>query len=361
MDTETPLVRGNGKSLGILAAVAVVFLLYFGAPFFIPLFISVLIAYALSPVVSAVQKALRSRVVAAALVVLSILGLFGIAAWAWADDVQRLWEEAPTAAKSLSKSLQKYVRPGPLTEVKKAAVELENVATTGKTTTPPAPAAPPATSQLSVVDVAVKGGKGLATAATQVISVLFLVFFMLASGDLFKKKLLRIAAERNKRRFTAQVLEEIDAQVRRYLLVLLVSNVLVGIGTWLTFTLLGMKYAPLWGVGAAIIHTVPYFGPAIIAAFSLVGAFIQFGEWSRAFVVAGASIGVAALVGQLFATWLASKQTEMNTTATFVGLLFFGWIWGLWGVLLAIPIIAITKTICDANEDWKPVAELLGR
>ena len=354
------VVRGN-TSLAIVAAVAVVFLLYWGAPFFIPLFISLLIAYALSPVVSTMQKAVRSRVVAAALVVLAILGLMGLAAWAWADDVERLWQEAPGAAKTLSRSLQKYVKPGPLTEVKKAAVELESVAATGKTTPPPAPPAPPASAQLSVVDVAVKGGKGLVTAATQAISVLFLVFFMLASGDLFKKKVIAIAAARNKKRFTMQVLEEIDAQVRRYLLVLLVSNVLVGIGTWLAFTLLGVKYAGLWGVAAAIIHTVPYFGPAIIAAFSLVGAFVQFGEWSRALIVSGASIGVAALVGQLFATWLASRQTEMNTTATFVGLLFFGWIWGLWGVLLAIPIIAIVKTICDANEDWKPVAELLGR
>jgi predicted PurR-regulated permease PerM len=125
---------------------------------------------------------------------------------------------------------------------------------------------------------------------------------MLASGDLFKKKVLAIAAERNKKRFTAGVLEEIDAQIRRYLLVLLVSNVLVGLGTWLAFTLLGMHYAGLWGVCAAIIHTVPYFGPAIIAAFSLVGAFVQFEEWSRALIVAGASVGVAALVGQLFAT-----------------------------------------------------------
>ncbi len=51
----------------------------------------------------------------------------------------------------------------------------------------------------------------------------------------------------------------------------------------------------------------------------------------------------------------------MNTTATFVGLLFFGWIWGLWGLLLGIPILGMVKAICDHNEDWKPVAELLGR
>jgi len=355
------MVRGN-RSLVVLAAVAVVFLLYFGAPFFIPLLVSLFIAYALSPVVSMVEKAVRFRVLAAAIVVLSIVGLFGLAAWAWADDVQRLWQEAPDAAKTLSRSLQKYVKPGPLNEVKKAAVELENVAQTGKTTPPPAAPPPPsATSQVSFFDVVWKSGKGLGMAATQAVSVLFLVFFMLSSGDLFKKKVLSIAAERNKKRFTMQVLEDIDAQIRRYLLVLAVSNVLVGIGTWLAFWALGMNYAGLWGAVAAVLHTAPYFGPALIGAFSLIGAFVQFGEWSKALLVAGSSIAVAAVVGQLFATWLASRQTEMNTTATFIGLLFFGWIWGLWGVLLAIPLLAIVKTVCDANEDWKPVAELLGR
>jgi len=88
---------------------------------------------------------------------------------------------------------------------------------------------------------------------------------------------------------------------------------------------------------------------------------VQFGEWPRALMVSGASIGVAALVGQLFATWLASRQTEMNTTKTFIGLLFFAWIWGLWGVLLAIPLLAIVKTVCDHNDEWKPVAELLSK
>ena len=228
------MVRGN-RSLVVLAAIAVVFLLYFGAPFFIPLLVSLFIAYALSPVVSIVEKAVRFRVLAAAIVVLSILGLFGVAAWAWADDVQRLWQEAPDAAKTLSRSLQKYVKPGPLNEVKKAATELENVAQTGKAN--PVVATPPVaqSAQLSMVDVAIKGGKGLGMAATQIVAVLFLVFFMLASGDLFKKKLLAIAAERNKRRFTLQILEQVDAQIRRYLLVLLIANVLVGIGTWLAF------------------------------------------------------------------------------------------------------------------------------
>ena len=141
----------------------------------------------------------------------------------------------------------------------------------------------------------------------------------------------------------------------------LVSNLLVGLGTWLAFSLLGVHYPGLWGVAAFVLHTAPYFGPAIIAAGSLVGAFLQFGEWPQAFAVGGASILVASLVGSVFQTWLASRQSRMNTTATFIGLLFFGWIWGLWGILVGIPLLAIVKTICDHREEWKPVGELLSR
>ena len=360
------------RSLVVLATVAVVFLLYWGEPFFVPLFLSLLIANALTPVVNALTLIVRWRAIAAALVVFTGMGLIGLAAWAWADDVQVLWEELPNATKVLSKSLQAMVRKpgGQITEMKKAAADLESVAQTGKTAPPPSPAqaqaqaqaqAVSSASQVSLLQVIWTGWKGVMAAGGQVMVVLFLVFFMLASGDLFKRKVLIIAAERNKARFTMQVLEEIDAQVRRYLMVLLVANVLVGIGTWLVFSMLGVKYAGLWGLVAGVLHTAPYFGPAVIAAGSLVAAFVQFEQWPRALLVAGGSILVATLVGQVWATWLASRQARMNTTATFIGLLFFAWLWGFWGILLGIPIIAIVKTICDHNEDWKPVAELLGR
>jgi predicted PurR-regulated permease PerM len=354
------MVRAS-RPLVVLAAIAVIFLLYWGEPFFVPLFISLLISYALSPLVNALTLVVRLRSIAAGLVVCALLGLVGLAVWTWSDDAQALWDEAPVAAKTISRSLQKYVKPaGTITEMKKAAAELENVAATGKTTAPPAPPQQSSASQVSFWQVLWVGWKGAMIAAGQLMVVVFLVFFMLASGDLFKRKALAIAAERNKKRFTLQMLEEIDAQVRRYLAVLLVSNVLVGVGTWLAFVLLGVKYAGLWGLIAGVMHTAPYFGPGLIAGGSLVAGFVQFNDWPRAFVVSGASIVVATLVGSLFTTWLASRQTRMNTTASFMGLLFFGWIWGFWGILLGIPLIAIVKTICDHNEDWKPLAELLG-
>jgi predicted PurR-regulated permease PerM len=355
--------RYSRGSLVVLAVVAGIFLLQWGAPFFIPLFVALLISYALAPVTDVITRFVRWRVLAATLVVSALVGLIGAAAWAWSDDAAALWQRVPEATKQISASLKRVAQQpsSPVAEVKKAAAEIEAIAQTGK---PPskAPPAAPTPSPISFWQLVWEGGKGVGVAITQAMAVLFLVFFMLASGDTFKRKLVRAFGDTlSQKKVTVQTIDEIEDQVRRYLVVLLLSNVLVGVGTWLVFSMLGVEYPELWGVSAAVLHTAPYFGPTVIAIGALVGGFLQFQDWSRAFLVSGASIAVATLVGSVFATWLSAKQTRMNTTATFVGLLFFGWLWGLWGVLLGIPLLAIVKAICERTEGAYVVAELLSR
>ncbi len=357
--------QGHGeRAVGVIAAIAVVYLLHWGAPFFIPLLVALLISYALAPLVDVLTRLVRWRVLSATLVVGSLVGLLGAAAWGWSDDVRDLWEQVPAAAKSISGSLKKMAAqqpPSPVAEVKKAAAEIESIAQTGKAA-PPAPPPAAAASTISFWGLVWAGGKGVAIVVSQALAVMFLVFFMLASGDLFKRKIVKIAGNTlTEKKITVEMIDQIDLQIRRYLMVVLISNVLVGVGTWFAFRMLGVNYAELWGVASAVLHTAPYFGPALIAAIAFIAGFLQFQDWSQALMVSGVSIVVATLVGSVFATWLASRQTEMNTTATFIGLLFFGWIWGLWGVLLAIPVLAIVKTICDTKEEWKPVSELLSK
>ncbi|HUP28617.1 MAG TPA: AI-2E family transporter [Usitatibacter sp.] len=352
---------GNG-ALVMLAVIAGIGVLYVGAPFFIPLFVALLIAFALTPVTDQLTRLVRYRAAAAGLVVAGVLALMGLGGWAWSDDAVALWERVPEAAKKIATSLKRSsqkVNSSPVAEVKKAAAEIESLAQTGKSPPPTTAAtAPPSVSFWGMVSAV---GKNAVVVMSQVISVVFLVFFMLASGDMFKRKLVRMFGDTlSEKKITVQTIDEIDNQIRRYLAVVVISNLLVGLGTWIAFRMMGVSYAELWGVAAGVIHTAPYFGPAIIAGGSLIGAFLQFGEWPKAFAVSGVSILVATLVGSVFATWLSARQTKMNTTATFVGLLFFGWIWGLWGILLAIPILAIVKTICERSEAWHPVAELLG-
>jgi predicted PurR-regulated permease PerM len=352
------------NALILIAFVVGIALLYFGAPFFVPLFMAVMIAYALSPVTDLITRVVRWRVVSAGIVVAGVLALVGTAAWAWSDDAAALWQRVPEAAKTITESFKKAARgptTSPVAEVKKAVAEIESLAQTGKSA--PAVAAPaPPPPALSFWNLVWTGGKGVLVAVTQVVSVVFLVFFMLASGDLFKRKLVRIFGDTlSEKKVTVQTIDEIDGQIRRYLGVLVISNVMVGVGTWIVFRVAGVSYPELWGVAAGVIHTAPYFGPAVIAVSSLVAAFLQFHSWPHAFMIAGLSVLVATLVGSVFATWLSARQTRMNTTATFVGLLFFGWIWGLWGILLGIPLLAIVKTICERTESCQDVAELLMR
>jgi len=348
-------------SLVMLAFVAGIALLYFGAPFFIPFFLAVLIAYALSPLVDLLTRVVRWRVLSASLVMGALLALIGVAGWAWSDDAAALWQRVPEAARSISSSLKKASQKpaSPVAQVKQAAAEIESIAQAPPKGAPPTVAAPAPTPFWTMVWA---GGRSAVEAVASVVAVLFLVFFMLASGDLFKRKLVRMFGDTlSEKKITVQMIDEIDGQIRRYLVVMLVANLLVGFGTWIAFRIMGVNYAELWGLAAGVIHTAPYFGPAIIAVGSLVAGFMQFGTWSHAFLVAGVSILVATLVGSVFATWLSARQTQMNTTSTFVGLLFFGWIWGLWGILLAIPLLAIVKAVCERHESWHPVAELLRR
>ena len=355
-------VLGRG-ALIVLAGIGAIMFLSWGAPFFIPLFVALLIAYALAPITDVVERLVKWRVVAATVVVSATVGLVGAGMWTWSDDFALLWQRLPEITRSVADSLKKVAQQpvSPVAEVKKAAAEIESIAQTGKL--PPRSTPQPTTATTaSFWHLVWEGGKGAATVAAQVMAVLFLVFFMLASGDLFKRKLVRILGETlTEKKITVQMIDEIDQQVKRYLVVMMIANLMVGFGTWIAFRIMGVQYAELWGAAAGILHTAPYFGPAIIAIASLIAAFVQFHDWPRAFMVAGVSIGVATIVGSVFATWLSARQTRMNTTATFVGLLFFGWIWGLWGILLAIPLLAIVKTICERYEAWQPVAELLGR
>jgi predicted PurR-regulated permease PerM len=150
-------------------------------------------------------------------------------------------------------------------------------------------------------------------------------------------------------------------QIQRYLLSMLVSNALVGVGTWLAFGALGMEQAGVWGVIAGVLHFVPYLGPASVAFAGGMAGFVQFGSLLHALAIAGASLLIAIAVGLGFATWLQSRFAGVNAAVLFIALLFFGWLWGVWGLLLGGPLVAIAKVICDRVESLKPLGELLGR
>ena len=192
------------------------------------------------------------------------------------------------------------------------------------------------------------------------VMLLLLVLFLLLSGDTFKRKLMRISGPSlSERKITIAILDDIDRAIQNYVLTLLVANILLGLLTWVAFSWIGLDNAGAWAVAAGVLHFIPYLGPALTALATGMAAFMQFESVSMAVLVSFSSLAIATLVGVVLVTWMSGKLTKMNTTAVFVALLFWGWLWGVWGLLFAIPIMGMLKVFAERIEDLQPLAELL--
>lgn len=195
----------------------------------------------------------------------------------------------------------------------------------------------------------------------QAVMVLFLVFFFLLGGNMFKRKLVRLAGPTlSRKKITVHILDDINDSIQKYMFMLLVTNVSVGLLTWFALHLIGLENAGAWAVSAGLLHVIPYAGPGLTAAVLGMAAFMQFDSLSMGLLAAGASLAIATFVGTFVTTWMTGKFAKMNTAAVFVSLLFWSWLWGVWGLLLGIPIIVIIKVVSQHVEQLHPVAELLG-
>ena len=354
-------------SLALLTVLAVIFVLHWARAVFIPLMLGVMISYAFSPPVNLMEKWRIPRAIGAAVLLLSIVGGTGSLVYSLSDDAAKLIETLPDAAQKIRLAMLKErgTSEGMMENVQKTATKLEQAASETGT---PVPAAPRGVTRvqiekpkLNVKEYLWMGTKGTVWFAGQLTMVLFLSYFMLVSGDTFRRKLVKITGPAlSKKKITLQVLNEITDQIQRYLLVQIFSSILVGVATWLAFLWIGLEHAAIWGIAAGVFNAVPYLGPVIITGGTALVAFLQFGTIGMALLVSGISLVITSLEGYLLLPWLTGRASRMSPVVVFVSVLFWGWLWGVWGLLLGVPIIMIIKAVCDRVEDLKPIGELLG-
>lgn len=362
-----PLVPGvvhMGAAVGVMTVIAFVAALYFARAFFVPLLIGILASYALRPLVGWLKGWHVPRAVGAAMVLAALLGGLCWIGISLSGDAAAMVETLPEAARKLRQGLSasRTSAPTALQNLKEAAKEIEGAAAdAGSKPGARAVAVRPSEPTAWVSDYAVEQTRLLMTIVAQTPIIVLLTYFLLASGTHFRRKLVRlVGGSLSRRKDAVHILDEIDAQVQRYLLAVLLSNVLLGIGTWLAFEALGMAQAGVWGVAAGVLHFIPYLGPGLIALASGTAGFLESGSMFYAVSVAGASLLVSAAIGFVFMTWLQSRFARVNVAVLFIALLFFGWLWGVWGLLLGAPLVAIVKVVCDRIEPLKPAGELLG-
>jgi predicted PurR-regulated permease PerM len=279
------------------------------------------------------------------------------------EDIAKVVADLPDGARRLSAAIRPNGQPSTLDSLRKATTAIDKTAAeaAGVTT------APRGVMRVQVEGPAFRasdflwsGSMGLALLAGQLVMVSFLAYFLLLADDLFKRKLVKHASSTLAgKKITVSALEAIGSQIEQFMLVQIFTSVLVGVATALALWWLGLQSAAVWGLAAGVFNSIPYFGPFIVTAGLAVVAFLQFGTFGATALISGVALLITSLEGWVLTPALMGRTAQMNRVAVFAGLLFWSWMWGIWGTLLAVPMMMVVKVICDHVDDFQPVADFL--
>jgi len=295
---------------------------------------------------------------------LVMVGATGRTDYALSDDATQFVESLPGAAQKIRQAARasRHQPATAMDKVQKAATQHEQAAK--ETSSGPPAAAPGVTrvqierAQFNLKDYLWTSMPGAVAVIGQATVVLFLTFFLLAAGDTFRRKMVKLAGPTlTRKKVTVQALDEISAQIRRYLMVQVLIGAMVGVATWLAYLAIGVEHAAVWGLQAFALNFVPYLGSIVVAGGSALIGFVQFGSVEMALLVAGVALLIHTISGYLLTPWLTSRTSRLDAVTVFVGVLAFGWLWGL---VLGVPILMMVKTVCDRVDELKPLSELLG-
>jgi predicted PurR-regulated permease PerM len=367
VDVDAPVGIRN-LPLAVLAVIAAVLLLQYASSVFIPIVIAILISYALSPLVTSLQKHGVPLAAGAAIVLMLLLGLLGVGTYTLTGQVGEIIDQVPTAAHRLRDRFDKRtLTKGTVVEkVQRAAQEVDKTAAAAT----PGTTAP---QQRGVTQVEIvqqpfslssylwSGSMTVLNFAGQFVLVVFLVYFFLVTGDLYKRKLVKIAGPTfSQKKLTVQILDEINRQIESFMKVQVLTSAIVAAATAVSLWWFGLNQYIVWGLLAGIFNSIPYLGPVIVTGGLGLVAFMQFDSIPKTITICGVAFLITSLEGFLLTPALMSRAARINSAAIFTGLLFWSWVWGVWGTVLAVPMLMMIKAVCDHIEDLQPIGELLG-
>ena len=361
---ETPSFLGRNPPITILAIAAVILLLRYMQDVLIPFVLAGLLFYALDPLVDRLQRWRLPRALGAGVALMLVLGSVGTLAYSLTDNLIAVANDLPAAAQQLRARVRAFRdEPGAMDKLQQAATELDRTAAEAAGT----PESPDGVVRVqieeptfSVSEYVRWGPVGAASLVSGAIMVLFLAYFLLLTDDLFKRKFVELGPTLTRKKLTVEVLNQIAKQIESFLLVQIFTSTAVGVATWLALWWLGLENAAVWGLFAGLFNSIPYFGPLIVTAGLTAVAYVQFGTEAMALTVAAVALLITTVEGWLLTPMLMSRVAQINPVIIFASLLFWSWLWGIYGMLLAVPIMMAVKATCDRIEGLEPIGKLLG-
>ncbi|SDC97881.1 Predicted PurR-regulated permease PerM [Cupriavidus sp. YR651] len=352
--------RRASTALTILATLAALSALHIAQAFIVPVVVAIVMAYLLNPLVALLQRQRIPRAIGATAVLMGLLAIVLCCAYLLQGQVESIVDRLPEIARKLSRSVGALLSgdDSMLQKIRRAATVLSGTGQPLPVRGAPIMVERPADSLNTVL---LASWRGAFEMVAQTIVVLFLTWFLLLAGDIFKRKFVKMVGTTiSQKKISVHMLDEINRSIQRYMLMLLITNASLGVGVYVLLKYLSIDNAGTWALAAAALHLVPYFGAVLIAICLGVAAFMQFGTLGIAAIAGGGSLLIATLIGSGMQTWMTGRMARMNAVAVFVSLLLFTWLWGTWGMLLAIPLAVIAKVVADHVEGLELLAEFLG-
>jgi predicted PurR-regulated permease PerM len=343
----------RSTSVVILAVLAVLYTLYFARDFFIPIVFAILLNFLLSPVLRALARIKIPPPAGAAIVVVMLLGAVGGGVYALAGPAQQLAATAPETLANANKKLRKLIRP-----VQNATNQVERAAgTIGDSVGQRAPR------QLVVNTGPTISSRIFGTTQTIVAAILeivILLYFLLAGGDLFLQKFIKVLPHSGDKRKAVEIARATESAVSAYLSTAFIVNLVEGVVVGLLLWLLKMPSPALWGALIACFEFIPYLGAlAAVVVLGLAGL-TTFDSVGHAMLAPASFLAVNLIQANIVTPMLLGHRLTLNPVAIFVGLTFFFWIWGVPGAFVAVPLMATLKIFCDNIASLAALGEFLG-
>jgi predicted PurR-regulated permease PerM len=391
MKTADRRAAGIAVAVWIIATIAVLDFLRAASQLLIPVVLAVLISYIFEPAVAWLSQHRVPRLAGTSVLMVAVLALGGWGGYSLRDDAIQAAESLPEAARRARQMVVSQAGSGPGASIQRAAEELRGesaptgssgdqrqqpTAASGQQPSQSSATAPGSSARAgrtssqqqgsqgeidpNIAGVIQRGVGSVFALAGHLTVIVFLVFFLLVSGAHVRARIVEVVGpDADRRRTAATIIDDINAQVQRFLVVRLITAAIVGALTWAVLAWMGVQYAAVWGIFAGVFNSIPYFGPIIVSGGLLIVGLVQGGGTSQALQMAGAALVITSLEGWLLTPPLMGKAERMSALAVFLGLLLWTWVWGAWGTILAVPMLVIVKSVADHVPRLKSIGRLM--
>jgi predicted PurR-regulated permease PerM len=351
--TEEPIHLKNLALTG-LSILAVFYTLYFARVFLLPIATALILYFLLIPVLRSFKKLRIPEFIGAALILLFLMGAVSYGVSQLYDPAAEWINNAPENLRQIERKIR-GIRES-VEEVKQTAEELEKMATVETKEAKKVPS----------VEIRKPSFSNIFLIGTQKMIVLgaitlILLYFLLAYGHIFMKKLVELVQGRHEKNRVLEMAEEIENNISRYLFTVTVINTGLGIAIAGAMYIMGMPNPVLWGVMAGLANFIPYIGAIVGVGVVGIVALLSLESIGRALLVPAVYFLITATEGQIVTPMVLGRRFALNPIVIYLWLIFWGWMWGMIGVLLAVPMLTVFKIFCDHIRPLSRIGAFLGR